>query len=129
MKIYDFFTSSIAWLLRINLVRRRKLFPSFAKGVVRIRHHHKRPWVGLLDFQFHTLHLLVAHYEENHFLVLARVKSRTLDAGSRAVQVLQNVLVKSLQLMVADDKNQFVVLRPVNHVAMTREMMKMEISE
>ena len=54
-------TNEAAFHAREERIRRLLCsYEEVAKGVVRIRYHHKCPRIGLFDFQFHTLLILQA---------------------------------------------------------------------
>lgn len=116
-------------LLRLKFLCHRQRFPSLAIGVVSVGDNHKRPRVGLLDFRFNDVGLLIVHHKHKHLLVALRVESRTLYACAGAVKVVKDIFVERGEFLVTDNKQQFVILRTGNCERHHTRRHEMAISE
>ena len=105
-------------LLRLQLVGgRRQLFPSLAKSIVSVGHHHKGTRVGFLYLQFHTRHFLITHDKEKHFLFRTGIEAAALNASGRTVEFFQYIIVQLRQTLIADDKYQLIILGAIYRIS------------
>ena len=88
----------------MQLIGRRQLFPSFAKGVVGIGHHDESVRVGLFYLCFQPVCFFVADHEEEHFLVFAGIEAAALDIGGAAFQLVEDIVVEVGHFLVTDDE-------------------------
>ena len=104
-------------LLRRHAVLLGEWLEAFAEGVVGVGDNNECLVVELLNLVLNVAHLLAVYNEEDHLLVAICVHTLSLDVGTTATQLVEDIMAHSVGVLVADDVKQFVARSTVDCIA------------